>query len=126
MTRRDDRAYREYVREEQRSQRECIAGRTGSPARQPRWGPRMQPAFHHGLLASQVPQGMVRTVLIDNGTVLVTRLGYEAGKGETSHTHPFSAVVMQLTPGDVDMTIGSDHSRSVDTKPFELLSVAIK
>jgi hypothetical protein len=37
---------------------------------------------------------MVRTVLIDNGTVLVTRLGYEAGKGETSHTHPFSAVVL--------------------------------
>ena len=51
LTRRDDRAYREYVREEQRSQpgaptartvrrgveRGCIAGR-------------MQPEFHHGLL----------------------------------------------------------------------------
>jgi hypothetical protein len=51
MTRRDDREYREYLREEQRSQRGCIAGRTGSPARQPRWGPRMQPEFHHWLLA---------------------------------------------------------------------------
>jgi hypothetical protein len=50
MTRRDDREYREYVREEQRSQRGCIAGRTGSPARQPRWGPRMQLEFHHGLV----------------------------------------------------------------------------
>ena len=37
MARRDDREYREYLREEQRSQRGCIAGR-------------MQPGFHHGLL----------------------------------------------------------------------------
>ena len=37
MTRRDDREYREYLREEQHSQRGCIAGR-------------MQPEFHHGLL----------------------------------------------------------------------------
>src|SRR6266480_1684129 len=37
MTRRDDREYREYLREEQRSQRGCIAGR-------------MQADFHHGLL----------------------------------------------------------------------------
>src|SRR5437773_5538001 len=39
LTRRDDRAYREYVRKEQRSQRGCIAGR-------------MPPEFHHGLLAT--------------------------------------------------------------------------
>src|SRR6266513_759630 len=38
LTRRDDREYREYLREEQRSQRGCIAGR-------------MQLEFHHGLLA---------------------------------------------------------------------------
>src|SRR5439155_959304 len=36
MTRRDDREYREYLREEQRSQRGCIAGR-------------MQLEFHRGL-----------------------------------------------------------------------------
>ena len=36
MTRRDDREYREYLREEQRSQRGCIAGR-------------MQAEFHRGL-----------------------------------------------------------------------------
>src|SRR5207244_6216868 len=42
LTRRDDdREYREYLREEQRGQRGCIAARTGSPTRQPRWGPRM-------------------------------------------------------------------------------------
>jgi flavoprotein len=41
MTRRDDREYREYLREEQRSQRGCIAGR-------------MQSDFYHGLLAGPV------------------------------------------------------------------------
>src|SRR5881397_151831 len=80
MARRDDREpgspprvvcavgwqYREYLSEEQRSQRRgpqrgtrvgvawgCIARRTGSPTRQPRWGPRMQPDFHHGLIDRQ-------------------------------------------------------------------------
>ena len=37
LARRDDRAYAQYVREEQRSRRGCIAGR-------------MQAAFHHGLV----------------------------------------------------------------------------
>src|SRR5881397_1006418 len=41
LTRRDDRAYREYLREEQRSQRGCIAGR-------------MQLEFHHGLLGARL------------------------------------------------------------------------
>jgi quercetin dioxygenase-like cupin family protein len=63
-------------------------------------------------LVGQLPPGMSRSVLVDNASVLVTHLGYEAGTGEASHTHPFSAVVVQLTPGDVDMTIGSEHSRS--------------
>jgi len=40
MARRDDREYREYLSEEQRSQRGCIARR-------------MQPDFRHGLLASR-------------------------------------------------------------------------
>ena len=37
LARRDDREYREYLREEQRSQRGCVARR-------------MQPDFHHGLV----------------------------------------------------------------------------
>src|SRR5205809_5517819 len=48
-------------------ERGCIAGRTGSPARQPRWGPRMQPDFHHGLLTggagSRTPLGAIRLFL---------------------------------------------------------------
>ena len=43
---------------------------------------------------------------------LPARLGYEAGKGETSHTHPFSAVVVQLTVGEIDMMLGNEHSRA--------------
>src|SRR5437867_5206015 len=43
LTRRDDREYREYLREEQRSQRGCIAGR-------------MQPEFHHGLLGHRLAE----------------------------------------------------------------------
>src|SRR5438093_12381953 len=54
MARRDDREYREYLREEQRSQRGCIAGR-------------MQPDFHHGLLTggagSRTPLGAIRLFL---------------------------------------------------------------
>jgi quercetin dioxygenase-like cupin family protein len=58
------------------------------------------------------PPGITRTVIVDNATALVARLGYAAGKGETSHTHPFSAVLIQLTPGDVEMTLGADRSRT--------------
>ena len=60
----------------------------------------------------QPPPGMTRTVILENDTTLVARLGYEAGKGETSHTHPFSAVVVQVTPGEVDMMLGTEHSRA--------------
>src|SRR6266571_3327633 len=44
LARRDDREYREYLREEQRSQRGCIARR-------------MQPDFHRGLLGEEREEG---------------------------------------------------------------------
>ena len=95
---------------------------------------------------AQPPPGITRSVVVDNATVLVARLGYEAGKGETSHTHPFSAVVVQLTPGDVDMTLGSEHTRArrevgtawfipanvphaavnIGSAPFEQIAITIK
>jgi quercetin dioxygenase-like cupin family protein len=94
----------------------------------------------------QPPPGITRTVLVDNPTVLVARLRYDAGKGETSHTHPFSAVVVQLTPGEVDMTLAADRSRArreagtawfipaaaphaavnVGTAPFDQIAITIK
>jgi len=79
------------------------------PGRQPA-GLKARPYNRIG--SQQPPPGMSRSVVLENDTTLVARLGYEPGKGETSHTHPFSAVVVQLTPGDVDMTLGADHSRA--------------
>jgi len=70
---------------------------------------RMGPA---GARAQSPPPGITRTVIVDNATALVARLRYQSGKGETSHTHPFSAVVVQLTAGEVDMTLGADRSRA--------------
>lgn len=62
--------------------------------------------------AAQPPPGITRAELLDNATVLVARLQMAPGARETIHTHPFSAVVMQLDAGDVDMTIGGDHTRA--------------
>ncbi len=62
--------------------------------------------------AVQMPAGISRTQLVDNPTVMCARLTYAAGAAESIHTHPFAAIVIQLTPGDVDMTIGSDHTRA--------------
>src|SRR5206468_5537107 len=75
MTRRDDRAYREYVREEQRSQRGCIAGR-------------MQPEFHHGLL--EVYRGGRRYEMETEGRPPV------AG-GHTGRGRPMSRPLPDLT-----------------------------
>jgi len=86
--------YREYLREEQRSQprerafpsalgweRGCIAGRTGSPARQPRWGPRMQPEFHHGLLMDVAPVPACLDLLRE------ARAGARVGIAQGAHRH---------------------------------------
>ena len=60
----------------------------------------------------QMPAGISRTPLVDNATVLCARLTYAAGAAEPVHTHPFAAIVIQLTAGDVDMTIGGEHTRA--------------
>lgn len=63
-------------------------------------------------LATQTPAGIGRTQLVDNATVMCAHLTYAPGAAEPVHTHPFAAIVIQLTPGDVDMTIGSEHTRA--------------
>jgi hypothetical protein len=72
LARRDDREYREYLREDQRSQAGCGAGR-------------MQPDFHHGLLAGalyEVPPtdlvtfagaGAAATMVVLFGSTLAAR-----------------------------------------------------
>ena len=94
----------------------------------------------------QMPAGITRVQLLDNASVMSARLTYAGGAAETMHTHPFSAVVIQLTPGEADMTIGNDHTRAhrdpgfvwyipratphalvnVGTGAFEQITLAIK
>jgi quercetin dioxygenase-like cupin family protein len=55
---------------------------------------------------SSLPPGISRTVQADNSTVLVARLSLAPGGRETPHTHPFSAIVVQIGAGQVEMTLG--------------------
>ena len=96
--------------------------------------------------APVMPPGIVRTQLVDNDTVLVARLRMAPGAQEDVHTHPFSAIVVQIGEGDVDMRIGSDHARgrrphgfvefipremphaagNAGSAPFDVVTIAIK
>ena len=58
----------------------------------------------------QIPAGVTRAQLLDNASALVARLKFEPAAAESIHTHPFSAVMIQLTTGDVQMTIGSEKT----------------
>jgi quercetin dioxygenase-like cupin family protein len=66
-------------------------------------------------VAQTMPAGIERTVLVDNATVLVARLRLAPGAREEPHTHPFSAVVVQIEPGKVDMQLGD--TRSTEMRP---------
>ena len=57
--------------------------------------------------AQAMPPGITRTQLLDNPTVMIARLRMAPGARETVHTHPFSAVVVQLDPGEVEMRVGT-------------------
>jgi quercetin dioxygenase-like cupin family protein len=93
-----------------------------------------------------MPPGITRTQLLDNPTVMIARLNMAPGAREQVHTHPFSAVVVQLTPGDVEMRIGTrpettrkergtvdfiaaempHAAANVGTTGFDIVTVAIK
>jgi len=64
------------------------------------------------------PPGISRTEVLDNATALIARLQMEPGSRETIHTHPFSAVVVQMTPGAIDMTVGKVRSRQARDPGF--------
>ena len=93
-----------------------------------------------------MPAGITRAQLVDNDTVMIARLGMAPGAQEDVHTHPFSAVVVQIGEGDVDMRIGSGHTRgrrphgfvefipremphaagNAGSAPFDVVTIAIK
>ena len=57
-------------------------------------------------MAQTMPAGITRTALLENDSVMVARLSLAPGAREQTHTHPFSAVVVQLGPGEVEMRLG--------------------
>lgn len=64
------------------------------------------------------PPGIGRVQLVDNASVLVARLTFQPRARETVHTHPFSAVVIQLTPGEVEMQLGPGMTRETRIRGF--------
>lgn len=65
-----------------------------------------------------LPAGIDRSEILNNPLVLVARLTFAPGAAEPVHTHPFSAVVIQLTAGEVEMSIGQDQSRAERSAGF--------
>ena len=59
------------------------------------------------IVAQAMPAGITRTPVVENETVMVARLRLAPGAREQVHTHPFSAVVVQLEPGEVEMRLGA-------------------
>ncbi|MBZ5558091.1 MAG: hypothetical protein LAO77_12530 [Acidobacteriia bacterium] len=96
--------------------------------------------------ATAAPPGITRTTILDNDVVRVVLAKYAPEGREPMHTHPNDLLTIQMTAGLVEITNGSEKSTSVrqpgfvlfvprnvshayasaDTKPFELISVAIK
>jgi quercetin dioxygenase-like cupin family protein len=99
-----------------------------------------------GVQAPALPAGITRTVIADNSTVLVARLGMAPAARETPHTHPFSAVVVQIAPGQVEQELDGKRvterrdvghvqfirkqvmhaAANVGSSPFDVVTIAIK
>ena len=96
--------------------------------------------------ATEAPPDIARATLVDNDVVRVVRVRFAPGSAEPIHSHPNDLLTIQLTPGKLGVTMGTEHQTqerpggyvhflprnlqhsyaSEDTKPFELLSIAIK
>lgn len=96
--------------------------------------------------ARQLPPGITRTEILNNANVLVARLRMAPSAREDVHTHPFSAVVVQIGAGHVDMRLGAARATSrrehghiefiprevphaaanAGTEAFDVVTIAIK
>jgi quercetin dioxygenase-like cupin family protein len=96
--------------------------------------------------ASEAPAGITRATLVDNEAVRIVRVRFAPGSAEPIHSHPNDLLTIQLTPGKLGVTMGTEHQTqersggyvhflprniqhsyaSEDSKPFELLSIAIR
>jgi quercetin dioxygenase-like cupin family protein len=50
--------------------------------------------------------GIARTVLRDDESLMISRIRFDPGAGETLHTHPFDLVVIPLGSGAVEWEVG--------------------
>jgi quercetin dioxygenase-like cupin family protein len=76
--------------------------------------------------AQTMPPGITRTQLLDNDTVMIARLRMAPGAREAVHTHPFSAVVVQIDPGDVEMRLGTRRETATrETGHVEFIAAEI-
>jgi len=102
--------------------------------------------FGAALAAQTMPAGITRTQLLDNQTAMVARLRMAPGAREEVHTHPFSAVVVQLDAGEVEMRVGTKRetakqipghiefiaaemphaAANTGTAPFDVVTIALK
>jgi quercetin dioxygenase-like cupin family protein len=98
------------------------------------------------LLAQAIPAGITRNAVLENETVMIARLNMAPNAREQMHTHPFSAVVVQLGDGDVEMQQGEKKvterrpaghvefigaqvphaAANVGGAPFEVVTIALK
>jgi quercetin dioxygenase-like cupin family protein len=87
-----------------------------------------------------------RRPMLNNATAQVMLLHLEPGAGVATHTDPFPLLLVQLTPGDVDLTVSGARARGprgaglvtfvpADTPhvlvnagatPFEMIAIALK
>ena len=95
---------------------------------------------------SPAPAGITRSMLLDNTQARATRVTFGAGSRETTHTHPYDLVLVQLTPGRMELQMGGNTTTrsyapgdvvfiprdtphaaiNADTKAFEVVSVGVK
>lgn len=96
--------------------------------------------------AGTPPAGITRTELENNTTALIARLRMAPGAREDVHTHLFSALVVQIGAGDVEMRLGDAHTTTrrahgfvefipqevphaaanVGREPFDVVTIAMK
>jgi quercetin dioxygenase-like cupin family protein len=70
-------------------------------------------AAAQGTADPALPAGMMRTVLLENEVVSVTRVRFAPGTRETVHTHPFTLAVVQLTRGDQEFVRDTSRTRAI-------------
>src|SRR5262245_14281664 len=95
---------------------------------------------------AQAPSGISSSPLYANDRVSAIKLSFPPGARESVHTHPFDIVVIQLTPGEVNLSLeGKESSGHIEagrvtyipaqaphwagnagTTPFDMVVVALR